>query len=597
MLRLCKFLALACLIPAFFWLLTGCNRPAAPAALPASSATPSQIPPRATVTPLADTPTPTLSHTPIIIPTRTPVPTPQILVPAVRLGKGNVITSALSLDGKYLAISSEVGVQLYDSLTFEVIWARRTDKVFDKLAFSPDSRLLALMRKVDSADRFEQNCVIEVWDVMNGTQTPVMLPASIYNSVAWSPDSSELLTKSQDGKIIRWQASTGKQLAQYPIQEDLHSYSDFTFNAVWSSDGERIISTEAGVLKAWDASTGEELFALPYEALGRPPGYVFASPAPGDPRVVVSTFNFEKGAFVIDSRNGSVLQFLDTWLMCPRVAWSQDGKFLTLTQSGYMTIELWDATSYTLLNSIHMSFDPGMHLSPDGQVVYVFKESEVAAIRTRDGMVLRAIKDFVGPIARMRWDQRGIQAEILYQELKTWDADTLELSSTVEQDVEKGFPTIAWAPDRNRRAQYSDGAILIWDAASSQSLYKLPTQLDLIGATPVMVWSPDGTRLAIGDVVRPSMQIWDIQTTTLLCKWVNLSPVYALAWSPDGKRIAISSGEVRVDVRDTTTGEILFRLNGHTKHVDGLAWSPDGKMLVSGDERGNIYLWQVPASP
>ena len=277
------------LLPAVFWLLASCV---------GSTAT-------ATITPTEPrvTPPPTASVV-------DPIPEAVLLKPASQLGKGIVFDSALSPDGKYVAVSSSVGVYLYGSQTFETIWFQATDKEFAHLEFSPDSHWLAL---ANGQDHFKHHQP-EIWEVENGHQIHTLPSIRDCKSINWSPDGSELLTLSANGEIKRWQASTGNLLAQIQAgEEPCHGgEACFNFNAIWSPDGKRIISTSSLALKIWDAFTGKELFVLNNETLGGSPGRTAASPVPDDPRIIMGRWNFEKGALVIDSQNGQVLHFIDS---------------------------------------------------------------------------------------------------------------------------------------------------------------------------------------------------------------------------------------------------------------------------------------------
>src|SRR5712691_290042 len=68
--------------------------------------------------------------------------------------------------------------------------------------------------------------------------------------------------------------------------------------------------------------------------------------------------------------------------------------------------------------------------------------------------------------------------------------------------------------------------------------------------------------------------------TTLLTAHTTFN-VLTAAWSPDGKRLALGGTDGTVQVRDATTGTILFTVHGHATQVWAVAWSPDGKRLAS----------------
>ncbi|MEZ4607675.1 MAG: hypothetical protein R2865_12985 [Deinococcales bacterium] len=70
------------------------------------------------------------------------------------------------------------------------------------------------------------------------------------------------------------------------------------------------------------------------------------------------------------------------------------------------------------------------------------------------------------------------------------------------------------------------------------------------------------------------------------------SPILSLSYSPDGKTLASGSSDNSIILWDSSTGEKLRTLAGHTGYVLSVSYSPDGKTLASGssDNRA-IILW------
>jgi WD40 repeat protein len=109
-----------------------------------------------------------------------------------------------------------------------------------------------------------------------------------------------------------------------------------------------------------------------------------------------------------------------------------------------------------------------------------------------------------------------------------------------------------------------------------------------------LLFSPDGRRLACRTSASyggPSGEVWDAQTGARLTSLAS-TPA-CLAFSPDGRRIAAGSSDGKVAVFDTTTGNGLFSLKGHTGSVPEVAFSPDGKRLASASTDGTVRLWDV----
>ena len=65
-----------------------------------------------------------------------------------------------------------------------------------------------------------------------------------------------------------------------------------------------------------------------------------------------------------------------------------------------------------------------------------------------------------------------------------------------------------------------------------------------------------------------------------------------IAYSPDGTRLAVASA-IGIWLYDTTTGQEVALLAGHTEGVISVAFSPDGHTIVSGSDDGIIRVWDA----
>ncbi|MFN8373258.1 MAG: hypothetical protein U0694_10345 [Anaerolineae bacterium] len=150
-----------------------------------------------------------------------------------------------------------------------------------------------------------------------------------------------------------------------------------------------------------------------------------------------------------------------------------------------------------------------------------------------------------------------------------------------------------------------DGLIQIWDVQTGTILDNLTNPDQTVSIS----WSPDGTQLAYFDraeglhVVRPSFTAPAFVLPTPTAR--PIVPAYSqVAWSPDGTMIAVSSGIFGCDqvnlnnfsirIFDATTFVEIKQLIGHTCTVSGFDWSPDSQQIVSYNVRqAEAYIWDV----
>jgi WD40 repeat protein len=107
-----------------------------------------------------------------------------------------------------------------------------------------------------------------------------------------------------------------------------------------------------------------------------------------------------------------------------------------------------------------------------------------------------------------------------------------------------------------------------------------------------VAFSPDGARLATGDV-NHEIHIWQVSDGKELvsCK-VEEGWIWSVAFSPDGRFLASSANRI-VNLWDTQTGECLHTLRGYTDRVFSVSFSPDGRLLATGSEDHLIRIWEV----
>ena len=170
--------------------------------------------------------------------------------------------------------------------------------------------------------------------------------------------------------------------------------------------------------------------------------------------------------------------------------------------------------------------------------------------------------------------------------------------------------TIAFSPDgRTLASGEFDGAGRLWDVLTGKPIATFKeVPVPRYAGLRALAFSANGTKL-IGAVENREINVWelgkDINHPTLLRtikgqkSWQRdiLNEILMLL-SPDTRLLAKTTTDwknrvFQIQLSDTSTGELLHTLTGHTRWIKSIAFSADSKTLVSGDWHETIRLWDT----
>ncbi len=143
---------------------------------------------------------------------------------------------------------------------------------------------------------------------------------------------------------------------------------------------------------------------------------------------------------------------------------------------------------------------------------------------------------------------------------------------------------VDWSPDGTRLVIGDGGGAVEVLTAEGRRLWRRVESQSLVANT---CWSPDGSRLAAA-ANDQTVRIWDAQEGTVRVVGQTTDKGVVLSWSPDGRRLACGSGEVIL--LDTETGEKLDGWSLSGENAYGVSWSPDGSRLAAGFMSGSLRL-------
>jgi tetratricopeptide (TPR) repeat protein len=135
-----------------------------------------------------------------------------------------------------------------------------------------------------------------------------------------------------------------------------------------------------------------------------------------------------------------------------------------------------------------------------------------------------------------------------------------------------------FSPDGTRLAIGGNGVARLYDAWTGLELFPLP------GTFGLLTFGPDATRFAVGRATE--VRVYDAQTgkeEATLEGSGSLLPVF----SPDGTRVAVPGANKTVRVHDARTGQVMFTLAGRLTTTFPV-FSPDGKRIAIG---GGGMVW------
>lgn len=129
----------------------------------------------------------------------------------------------------------------------------------------------------------------------------------------------------------------------------------------------------------------------------------------------------------------------------------------------------------------------------------------------------------------------------------------------------------------------------------SQSHFSQSVFAETLGSILSVAFSPDGTKLAIGDI-NHKIRLWDVQAGVQLAMWEGHTDwVRSVAFSPDGQFLASGSHDRTVRVWNVDTGQCLTTLTGHPTWVRAVAFHPHNRTLASSCDGGFVNLWDISA--
>ena len=464
--------------------------------------------------------------------------------------------TSFSPDGRRLAISGHVANDaaaiVIDSTTGEQLldlpWGMEPLAV----SWSPDGRSITVAGDFHAP----------IWDARTGELVAELIGHNgLIESVDWSPDSSRLLTGSNDGTVRVWDVgpTTGPRAL---LRLSALETSIDTFQAVFSPDGNSVLAGDGGpvfagpgntIAKVWDvASTGDAEWAT-MDVTGSYPGDAAFLPDgqelvlnPDDTSVEVRALEpgrQDRRTLAFDS--GGPPDFV--W----RIDVTGDGSAIAVTFGSWVGV--YDVATGNRRFALSDAVDAAWH--PDGEHLVVAGADGAIRVLDRTGETVRTL--------------RTAGSEIWGLDLS---ADGRLLATT------EPYPS-----DHAERP-----SVRIWDWARGEVITTIDTETETVS------FDPDGSRVVTAP--REGFPIvWDTDTGRRIAELSGHTggAIFDPTFSPDGSSVATGSSDGSVRLLDPNSGVERLVLRGHDLAVTRVAFSPDGTKLASVSVDGTVRVWAL----
>ncbi len=451
-------------------------------------------------------------------------------------GPGLLRLGATSANGEWVAASL--------SNTFVVVWnlAGKTNALMrtlgshdghlEHLAFSPDSTRLL------SSGRDRQTVL---WDLRSGS--PLVRFTNHKSWVycaAFSPDGRAVASASFDRSVRVWDAQTGLEMAE-PLW-----HGDGVQSVAFSHDGERVVS--AGLdfsVRVWNWREGQLLYRLRHHS--RP---IFAEFSPSGLRVAAADYDGVVRLWNLERAH---------WRPTPRrAAVSENGARLAIVAED--GIEIHDADRNELQSRIRVSITDLTDLSMSG-----------------DGGVLltltRPANAGTGLLARL-WDCRSRGAEL------------------AQVRLEPGVTNAVLGPHARHIIARAPDKVTILNATNGQLRFTAHPNAWVVSLNPLE------DRIAVSHEM--NLMVWNLKTGKPAWARPRLhhAPVQSIDWAPDGNSLVSGCWDKSLDpeaarVWDADTGELLVGPLAHRDGVRHAVFSPDGRKVLTSGEDFTSVLWSA----
>jgi WD40 repeat protein len=494
-----------------------------------------------------------------------------------------------SPDGRALASRSSVLGQPAEVKLWNPISARPLANIptgenyIIDMTFSHDALRLYLLEHDRAADPNKNQMVS--WDLARGLEHPEPGPPPIPCSrMAASRDGRWLMTSATSGLLTLRDSATGEPTKTLP-----RSFP-WIAELACSPDGQIVAVVDRMGISFWDVATARELGSIPCHLVGpptfSPDGNRLAGRADdGRAIVLIKDVRTAPRRIPLEKASGSNLVF----------AFSPDGERIAAGGIAGRYATVGESSSGRKLDELP---DGGGRV---GNLGFTAAGDSVIVPVEEGPVLIWRLDRRVEPFTRLAGHENEVwglkytpdgTALISSSDdhlIKIWDPRGGGLRATLEGH-ESLVAAVAVSPDGTRLASAGfDRTVRLWDLPTGRPRRVLRGHTDRVRT---VAFSPDGRWVASAGSDR-AVRVWDVERGEPVRNFEDhRDTVRALAFNPRSGLLVSAGDDRTIRGFDVEGGREVFALEG-AQHFPALAFSPDGSLLASGNETGDVTIWDA----
>lgn len=514
------------------------------------------------------------------VPALTPITVDSIsqITELHRIGRSWIKYIDLSSDGKTLAVTTTLGVWLYDAgnLQAEPTLVETDNGVDGSVVFSAQGQRIMF---------YGDRKLMQVWDVF--TKTVIAELSDVSGFPVFSADGKWLAYTTPNQAIQLWDIEHKK------MGMLLSGYEAAIYDMAFSPDSALLASQGSdGKVRIWKISTGTPLTAIDnygYRLIFSPDGSLLAFADGGKDRVIVWNIAEEKEEFALDILPGNGID----------LAFSPDGSRLATANETFYgstddAVKVWDMVTGKQVGTLGKATLGSITLAwtPDGQSLFIGSQEDVQRWDVTQQTQTDITSQHFHAIRSMDIspDESLIAASYAYGKLRFFDTHTFKLLATFGgHNMDDEIFSLIFSPDGTRLATLSDplgisrpNKLSLWDVATQSEVWSF--EADIYG----FAFSPSGNMLAISvcetyyemGCTSSSIRFWDVMTNSEQ-KGLQVADdvINHLAFDPVSNTFAYA-GEHTVYLRDASSGDLQVSAR-YPGVIRGIGFDGDGSLLLA----------------